>query len=162
MAVVTEQIIASFTKAGIPAVGLSPTVRIRELSGNTLVVTDAAMVEVGDGFYSYDFTAYDTVVNYAIRCDGTSVLSNAERYSWVGNEDYDEDTADTLLKAPVEGGTTFAEFIRIIMSVLVGKSTATQNPGRVAYRDLADAKDRAVVLHSNDGDRTDVTLDGSE
>ncbi len=161
MAVVTEQIVAFFTSAGVPAVGLSPTVRIRELSGNTLVVADEAMVEVGDGFYSYDFAAYDTAVNYAIRCDGTSALSDAERYSWAGNEDYDEDTADTVWDEVLEGTLTSEQILCLLLSVLMGKSTATQKPGRVAYRDLADEKDRVVVLHSNDGDRTDVTLDGS-
>ncbi len=110
MAVTTEQIVAFFTSAGAPAVGLSPTVRIRELATNTLVVTDAAMVEVGDGFYSYDFTAYDTAVNYAIRCDGTSVLSDAERYSWAGNEDYDEDTADAVWDEPSADHVTSETF----------------------------------------------------
>ena len=100
MAIVTEQIVAFFTNAGVPVTGLSPIIRIRELDGDTLVVTDEAMTEVGDGIYRYNFTAYDTDVNYAIRCDGTSVLPSAERYAWAGNEDYGGDMASLL--GPIE------------------------------------------------------------
>ena len=77
---------AFFTNGGTPELGLSATVRIRKLSDDSLVVTDAAMSEVGDGHYKYDFTAYDENINYAIRCDGSATLSGAERYTYGGNE----------------------------------------------------------------------------
>ncbi len=85
------KIVAFFTNNSVPATGLSPTIRIRDLSDNSLVITDAAMTEVGDGHYQYDFTLYDANINYAIRCDGTDVLSNAERYTYAGNENYIDD-----------------------------------------------------------------------
>lgn len=106
MAVVTEQIVAFFTNVGVPATGLSPTIRIRELAGDTLVITDAAMVEVGEGMYRYNFTAYDTTVNYAIRCDGTATLPNAERYVFAANEDYEADTADAVWDAALSSHVT--------------------------------------------------------
>jgi len=44
-------ILSYFSLYGTPSTGLSPTIRIRDISDNSLVVTDAAMAEVGDGFY---------------------------------------------------------------------------------------------------------------
>lgn len=61
----------------------------------------------------------------------------------------------------LENTLTMEEAQRIMLAVLVGKSNATQGPNRVVYRDVADAKDRVNSLHSNDGDRTSVVLDGS-
>jgi hypothetical protein len=79
-------IIAFFTNSGIPAAGLSPTIRIRRVSTGALLVTDAAMTEIGDGFYKYNFAAYDPTIDYAIRCDGGIILSGSERYTYAGNE----------------------------------------------------------------------------
>ena len=76
----TQTVTAFFTDVGIPAVGLSPTVRIRRLDTDALVVTDAAMVNVGDGFYDYVFTGFDSSLEYVIRADGTSALDGADRF----------------------------------------------------------------------------------
>lgn len=76
-------ILASFTNQGVPATGLSATIRIRRTDTQVLVVTDAAMTEQGDGGYSYDFTPVDGL-DYHIRCDGTATLPNPERYLFAG------------------------------------------------------------------------------
>ena len=61
-----------FEQGGLPALGLSPTIRIWdvETSGNTLVVTDDPVSEIGDGFYTYQFTTYDPTKSYVVRVDG--------------------------------------------------------------------------------------------
>ncbi len=91
-----------FTNAGQPASGLSPTVRIWEVSGSvqTLIVgatggtgqnTDGAMIEifdsgspgVSDGFYTFLFTdliGYDPLKKYLIRSDGTIALPTTDRF----------------------------------------------------------------------------------
>ena len=51
-------ILAYFKSNGVPATGLSPVVRIRDVDTNTLVISGSAMLESGDGFYKYDFSAY--------------------------------------------------------------------------------------------------------
>ena len=89
-------ILAFFTNSGMPATGLSPTIRIREVPAGTLVVTDAAMTEVGDGHYSYDYTGYDYLKDYAIRCDGGATLAASERYTYAGNENYVDDIDSTI------------------------------------------------------------------
>ena len=97
------KITAFFTNSGVPAIGLSPTIRIRDLFDISLVVTDDPMTEVGDGHYQYDFITYDTTVDYAIRCDGTVTLPNADRYKYAGNENYYDDVQDSVWSARVSG-----------------------------------------------------------
>lgn len=97
------KIVAFFTSSGVPATGLSPTIRIRNVSTGALVVTDASMTETGDGFYNYNFTAYDSTVDYAIRCDGTASLPDAERYTYAGNESYFDDIQDATWSAQLSG-----------------------------------------------------------
>jgi hypothetical protein len=83
-----SKLIASFfTNSGSPATGLSPTIRIWEVTGlsSTLVVTDAPMTEVGDGFYKYEFTTYDPSSEYLFRSDGGASLPIFERYQKASN-----------------------------------------------------------------------------
>ena len=69
--------------------------------------------------------------------------------------------ATLIWQRVLEGTLTMEQAQRIMLSVLAGKSTATQTPFRFRTRDLADGKDRVDALHSEDGDRTSVTLDGT-
>jgi len=84
-------ITAFFTDEGTPQTGLSPTIRIRRITDDVLVVTDAVMNEMADGWYKYDFTGYDEEIEYAIRCDGGSALGGSDRYKYATNENYIED-----------------------------------------------------------------------
>lgn len=83
-----SKIIASFfTNNGNPAIGLSPTIRVWDVTGLTpsLIVTDDPMIEVGDGFYFYNFSGYDPSRDYLFRTDGGSSLSLGERYQKSSN-----------------------------------------------------------------------------
>jgi hypothetical protein len=90
-------IIAFFMNNGAPATGLSATIRIRRVSDGVLLVTDHAMVEVGDGWYRYTYGSYDSSIDYAIRCDGGSTLLDEDRYAFAGNENYLSDIEDAIL-----------------------------------------------------------------
>lgn len=75
-----------FTNTGAPATGLSATIRIWEVDAgsHTIVVTDDPMVEIGDGFYKYDFNVgagFDATKEYVVRSDGSNALPAGERYS---------------------------------------------------------------------------------
>jgi hypothetical protein len=72
-----------FTNNGNPQTGLTPTIRIWEVVGvgsDTLIVNNAPMVETGDGFYKYNFVAYDASKDYVFRTDGGGTLPAGERY----------------------------------------------------------------------------------
>ena len=85
------QVLAFFTNDGVPQPGLTPTVRIRDISDNSLVVTDLAASEVGDGWYKYDFAAYDSAKEYAIRFDGGATLADSDRYTSGTNDSFVDD-----------------------------------------------------------------------
>jgi len=69
--------------------------------------------------------------------------------------------ATLVWERTLEGSLSMEQAYRIMLSVLAGKAAATQSPNQVVYRDVADTKDRVTILHSDDGDRTSSTLDGT-
>lgn len=91
----TKIITSFFTRNSNPATGLSPTIRIWTITDGTqsLVITNEPMIEVGDGFYKYIFTDYDSAFDYAIRTDGGATLRTAERYQVSSNESFADDVA---------------------------------------------------------------------
>jgi len=95
------QVLAFFTDAGVPKTGLVPTVRIRDISDNTLVITDSTSSEVGDGWYKYDFIVYDSDKEYAIRFDGGPTLSNTDRYTSGTNDSFADDIADAVFEEQI-------------------------------------------------------------
>ena len=65
------EIVAHFTNGNVPLVapGTVPTIRIRRIDTQALVVTDSAMTEIGDGNFSFTFSPAVTL-EYSIRADG--------------------------------------------------------------------------------------------
>lgn len=68
------------TSGGAPEAGLSPTIKIKNLTDNVTDVVAGAMTDKGDGFYSYDFAAFDSSKLYAALIDGGNTLADPERY----------------------------------------------------------------------------------
>lgn len=69
-------------------------------------------------------------------------------------------SADDVHDEVVEGSLTFRQIIRILLSVLAGKSTGGGTT-TIAFRDYADAKNRVSATVDDDGNRDAITLDGS-
>ena len=67
---------------------------------------------------------------------------------------------DAILDDVLEGTLTVRQAIRIILAAAAGKSTGG-GTSTIRFRDLADSKDRIVATVDSDGNRTDVTLDGT-
>ena len=101
-----------FSQNGTPALGLSPTIRIWEVTNttNTLVITDAPMVEVGDGFYKYVFAGYDGTTNYVIRADGGTSLPQRDRFSISGSADDINTIREAVYEATAADHTTPGTF----------------------------------------------------
>ena len=79
-------ITTSFQSGSTTASGLSPTIRIRDVSDG-LVTASGIMTELGDGFYTYDFVVYDITREYAILCDAVT-LSDFDRYKSLTTGEY--------------------------------------------------------------------------
>jgi hypothetical protein len=87
-------IISFFVNENIPATGLSPVIRIRDIDDGTILVNDESMTEKGDGFYGYNFTTFDPLKNYTFRCDAVT-LADEYRYSY-GTSGEMNDTISTI------------------------------------------------------------------
>lgn len=85
-------IVSYFTNKGAPETGLSPTIRIRDLSDNSLIVADEAMTEVGDGEYKYEF-ANDVTKEYSVRTHSGSQY----KYAVIPVEIWGRDDTQKLL-----------------------------------------------------------------
>ena len=103
------------TFAPAAATGLTPTIRLRDLSDNSLTVTDAAMSEVGDGLYKYDFSAAVSGHEYGVRVDfGASYTNANSRYR------------DGYYSASSSGGATAQQVWEYQLSATPAEGTAAK------------------------------------
>lgn len=79
-------ITTNFQSGDVTVSGLSPTIRIRDVSDGS-VVASGVMAELGDGFYTYDFAGYDIATEYVILCDAVT-LSDLDRYKSLTTGEY--------------------------------------------------------------------------
>lgn len=94
-----------FSKNGLPALGLSPTIRIWEVNevSETLMISNELMSELSDGFYKYifkDIDGYDESSNYVIRSfSEDNTMNNSERYSIAssGESNISQSTIDKIV-----------------------------------------------------------------
>jgi len=76
-----------FKKDGTPKTGLSPVISIVDADAISTIISGDPMIEVGSGWYKYEFVLFDSSKNYTITCDGGAVLTNDfERYTYAVNE----------------------------------------------------------------------------
>lgn len=127
MAITTKIITAFICSSSEPALGLTPTIRIWEITTgvDTLVIIDDPMTEVGDGFYKYVFTGYDQSKNWAMRIDAGAPLTGSERFQVAVNESFEEDISfevweedNTLHTAP----NTTGALLNLIAAILSNRT----------------------------------------
>ncbi len=68
--------------------------------------------------------------------------------------------ADAIWDEVLESTLTGRQFMRIMLATLAGESTGG-GTGTIAFRDMADAKNRISATVDSNRNRTSVTLDGS-
>ena len=100
------QITTFFTSNGVPQTGLSPTIDIWRTNDNEHIVNASSMVEIGGGFYGFNFAEYDGTKQYAIRCDGGDTLPSFERYTYAANEGFHEDILSIAANVSAVGETS--------------------------------------------------------
>ena len=143
------KVLAIFTESAIPKTSLSPTVDIYRLDSNALVIDGGSMVEVGGGQYSYEFTAWDSSVDYSVICDSVT-LRGSERYAY----------SSISGSRVVESSLSTDDILRILLAKATG--IAQGGGGSViSFADLTNTKDRIQMTVNSQGDRSSVTLDGS-
>lgn len=138
MAILPKQIISFFLlKNGTPATGLTPTIRIWEVTPttNNLVIgggsPEAFISTVGDGFYKYYFTTYDSTKKYAYRIDGEGGVGapnlGTGRYISGTNESFLDDIADAVWTTPTgsPATSTYGQLINLIGASTLGSPQTT-------------------------------------
>ena len=143
------KVLAIFTESAVPREGLSPTVSIYRLDTGALAVEDAAMAEISGGQYSYDFTAWDSSVDYSVICDSVT-LRGSERYA------YSSISGSRVVESSLSSDD--------ILRILLAKATGIAQGGGgsvISFADLTNTKDRIQMTVNSQGDRSSVTLDGS-
>lgn len=97
----TKIVTSYFSKKGVPQTGLSPVIKITEITptSNNVVVPAGAMLSVGDGIYKYIFVSYDYSKNYTMFVDGGATLGT-DRYQVTANESYQEDISSQVYEEP--------------------------------------------------------------
>lgn len=88
-----------FSDGWTPKTGLSPIIKIYNITDSTLEINWGAMTEVWSGLYKYDFTWYTNTKDYAFRADWGTVLSDSDRYTTGGNEDFSFSTLNVIPEA---------------------------------------------------------------
>ena len=126
-----------FSANGIPVTGLFPTIDIYSLNLanpaiNTKVITAGSTIEIGMGWYRYDFMSYDSTLNYVYTFDGGAGLTDCERYKIGGNESYVEDISSNVWEeqttSHLNSGTTGFAITQIksdTTSVMISQGTIT-------------------------------------
>jgi len=99
-----------FTKNGSPKEGLLPLIKIIDVDTNIVIINNEQMIEIGSGWYKYNFTTFDSSKDYVIVCDGTSVLSNNERYMYGGNDIISDDISDIIWNSNVSNHQIHSSF----------------------------------------------------
>jgi len=66
--------------------------------------------------------------------------------------------ADIVGDEVIEGSITLSQAVRLLMSVIMGKSSGG-GTNTIKFRDLLDSKDRITATVDSSGNRSDVVLD---
>lgn len=110
------------------------------------------LVEIGNGRY-YAVLTQDAV-NIADRSVIESRYKSANTAEAIGSTVQIKDPMADVL----EGTITLKAALRVMLAALAGKTSG----GGQNYRDVADAKNRIAASVDGFGDRTTVTIDGSD
>lgn len=124
------------------------------------------LTKMADNNGGADFDAStDSLEKQAALASANNVNIVEIRDDYLGNATYGlASIQNDVVSTPdltIEGSLTWKQTQRIILSAVAGKSTG-QGTTSPAYRDYADAKDRIAATVDADGNRTAVTLDGTD
>lgn len=94
---------------GDPLTGATPTITIRKVLDNTVLINSASMTEIGNGFYKYNFATYSSTIAYTFLCDSGVDMSGryAMSTSVIDLEDKVDAIQDTLDDTVQKGVISF-------------------------------------------------------
>jgi len=93
-------VLAFFTNNGFPGTGLNTTIKIREVESGVVIADWESMIEIGDGWYKYDFV-YDYTKEYVATIDGSDILSDSERFIYAAKDNSSHDIANVVWNSQI-------------------------------------------------------------
>ncbi len=144
-----QNIVAYFAINGVPALNLSPTIRIHELltgsPNSILVIDDDVMSEIKDGYYKYIFITYDPRKEYVFRANGGTSLPTTDRFAVGATESPDpEENADATWNSIATDFITAAT-----MGLLQNEIGADTSAIRLNIIDIVDFVDQILKYEKN-------------
>ena len=124
-------ILSFFTSYGTPKTGLSATVKVIEIPTGTVLIDNASMIELENGFYYYDFTTHDLTKDYAVLCDGSNVLIASDRYVYGSADDFLVEIRNAVLDEPLTSHQTPGS---------IGQAISTIESNRAIYINVANGQ----------------------
>ena len=155
------KIITNFTENGIAKSGLSPEIsitNITDIGSPSEVTSGEVMTEVGYGYYAYEFDGYTEQNEYIVSIDGTSTMTDFERYKF-GSIDKIEmvDIPARVWDEIIEGTYDAKELMQLMGAVLASKSSGG-GTATIVFRNLTDDTDRITATVDENGNRLNVTI----
>ena len=132
---------------GVPATGLSPVLTVWSVTGSPNILEiggspDTIMEEVGNGFYKFNFSAYDPRIDYLFLADGGDTLSTTRFVDSSSEIPDPEDNADGIWRAE---STDYGSPISSMAGVLIEILKYDQNRTRI------DAIANTLTVFEDDG-----------
>lgn len=134
-----------------PITGLVPLISINDITdilNPIVVITDESMIDVGNGFYAYDFSTFEEQKDYTVLINANSVITGRYQYGAINKF-----TLDT----EVEGDLGIREMIRVMFAVLAGTSTGG-GTNVVRFKSQDGIKNRIEAAVDNNGNRLSVNI----
>lgn len=141
-----------------------------DLAADMTAIANAIVALSGTGSLDAAISAYgDMTIDIVVTGTGltTANVGNAV-WAALASSNTDPDTMGELLASAgaagdpllgvIEGSHTLRDAVRILLSVLAGKSTGGGGT-TITFRNVDDTKDRVVATVDNSGNRSAVTLD---
>lgn len=158
-------ILAFFTNNSSPKTGLTPKVKIREVSTGAIIVNWSDMDEIGDGWYKYDFP-YDYTKEYVAVCDaGAGQVTDSERFMFGAKDNNLHDNSKIVWDAQTTSHQTSGSFGESLGNIsndlkralgLMHENIFIDNPIYDEFNNLVSARVRIYSVNTSVGSNNDV------
>jgi len=159
----TGLILSIASASGSASVSITPTALIGAKAGisgqSTLTVSAASEITAVGYMSGLSTSETEFSASSLAQAVWTAAAGSYNGAGTMGEKLNDAGSASNPWTESLEGALTAADIMRILLSVMAGKTTIDGTT--VSFRDVADTKDR-VIAEMTGSERTNITLDGGQ
>lgn len=138
-----------------PITGLVPKITIADITNMSApieIISSASMIDIGSGFYGYEFSLYEEGKEYTVFIDADAAISGRYQYGTLDKIDVPDALSD------IENNLDIKKALRLILAVLAGRSSGG-GTNTVNFKNITNTKNRIVATVDELGNRLHVSLD---